>query len=210
MNAKKLLIGTILAIGVALSSAQSVLAEAENLKSAEQAFQQQIQNSMDQLKKAIEVRDRAIQVMSDETNGAKEAPQQIKAMIDSLRGLNAGFDEGSQFRTTLDAVGAFLDQQVADLLADPDQTVREAADSMKVRREQVAELQRQTLELVERGKTLIRKLEDRRRVMEKLVAVEKMDTVISVAREALDQYKNALTAFEGVAERSNSYVVPGS
>jgi ribosomal protein L17 len=81
---------------------------------------------------------------------------------------------------------------------------------MKVRREQVAELQKQTLELVERGKTLIRKLEDRRRVMEKLIAVEKMDTVISVAREALDQYKNALVAFEGVAERSNSYVVPGS
>jgi uncharacterized protein YoxC len=210
MNARKLLIGTVFAIGIVLAPAQSVLAEGETLKSAEQAFQQQIQNSMDQLKKAIEVRDRAIQVMADETKGAKEAPQQITAMIESLKGLNSGFDEGSQFRTTLDAVAAFLDQQIADLLADPDQTVREAADSMKVRREQVAELQKQTLELVERGKTLIRKLEDRRRVMEKLITVEKMDTVISVAREALDQYKNALAAFEGVAERSNSYVVPGS
>ena len=210
MNVKKLLIGTVFAVGVIFAPAQFALAEGETLKSAEQAFQQQIQNSMDQLKMAIEVRDRAIQVMADETKGAKEAPQQIKAMIESLKGLNSGFDEGSQFRTTLEAVGAFLDQQIADLLADPDQTVREAAESMKVRREQVAELQKQTFELVERGKTLIRKLEDRRRVMEKLIAVEKMDTVISVAREALDQYKNALTAFESVAERSNSYVVPGS
>lgn len=210
MNAKKLLIGTVFAIGVVLAQAESALAEGETLKSAEQAFQQQIQNSMDQLKKAIEIRDRAIEVMADETKGAKEAPQQVTAMIEALKDLNSGFDEGSQFRTTLDAVAAFLDQQIADLLADPDQIVREAADSMKVKREEVAVLQNQALELVEKGKMLIRKLEDRRRVMEKLITVEKMETVIVVAREALDQYKIALDAFEGVTERSNSYVVPGS
>lgn len=210
MNAKKLLIGTVFAIGVVLAQAEPALAEGETLKSAEQAFQQQIQNSMDQLKKAIEIRDRAIEVMADETKGAKEAPQQVTAMIEALKGLNSGFDEGSQFRTTLDAVAAFLDQQIADLLADPDQIVREAADSMKVKREEVAVLQNQALELVEKGKMLIRKLEDRRRVMEKLITVEKMETVIVVAREALDQYKIALDAFEGVTERSNSYVVPGS
>jgi hypothetical protein len=210
MNAKKFLIGTVFAIGVVLAPVQSVLAEGETVSSAQQTFQQQIQNSMEQVKKAIEVRDRAIQVMADETKGAKEAPQQITAMIDSLKALNLSFDDGSQFRGALDSVAALLDQQIADLLADPDQTVREAADSLKVRREEVSELQKQTLDLVERGKTLIRKLEDRRRVSEKLIAVEKVDTVISVAREALDQYKNALTAFEGVAERSNSFVAPNS
>jgi hypothetical protein len=210
MNARKLLIGTVFAIGVVLAPAEFALAEGDTLKSTEQAFRQQIQNSMEQLKKAIEVRDRAIQVMDDETKAAKEAPQQVTAMIESLKGLNSGFDEGSQFRTTLDAIAAFLDQQIADLLADPDQLVREAADSMKVKREEVAVLQNQAFELVEKGKMLIRKLEDRRRVMEKLITVEKMETVIVVAREALAQYKIALDGFEGVAERSNSYVVPGS
>lgn len=210
MQIKRLLCGTVFSLAIILASPLSALADGETISGAQQTFQQQIQNSMDQLKKAVEVRDRAVGVINGGVQGVKDAPQQISAMIDAVKELNASFDEGSQFRSALDSLGSILDQKIAETLADPDQVIREAAESLKVKRERVSELQKLATDLVERGKTLVRKLEDRRRVAEKLIAVENVDTAISVAQEALDQYKNALTAFEGVAERSNNVVAPGS
>ena len=210
MKFSRILIGTVFSLGLVLASSPPVLAEGETISAAQQTFQQQIQSSMDQLKKAVEVRDRAVEVINGGVQGVKDAPQQISAMIEAVKELNSGFDEGSQFRSALDSLGDILDQKIAETLADSDQVIREAAEPLKVRRERVSELQKQATELVERGKTLVRKLEDRRRVAEKLIAVESVDTAISVAQEALDQYKTALTAFEGVAERSSNVVAPGS
>jgi hypothetical protein len=210
MNLSRHLLGAFCAFTAVLTLSPSLHAEGETISAAQQTFQQQIQSSMDQLKKAVEVRDRAVEVINGGTQGVKDAPQQISAMIDAVKELNSGFDEGSQFRSALDGLGAILDQKIAETLADSDQVIREAAEPLKVRRERVSELQKQATELVERGKTLVRKLEDRRRVAEKLIAVENVDTAISVAQEALDQYRTALTAFEGVAERSSNVVAPGS
>jgi len=159
---------------------------------------------MDQLKKANEVRDRAVQAISEATKNVKDAPEQISAMIESVKELNSTFDEGSKFKTSLDEVANLLDLQIADFMADPDATVQKAAESSRAQREKISQLQKETSDLVERGKTLVRKLEDRRRVAEKLVTADNIDAVISVAREALDQYKEALSAFEGVAERSKT------
>jgi chromosome segregation ATPase len=177
-------------------------AEGQSLNEAQKSFVQQVQESMDQLKKANEVRDRAVQAITEATKNAKEAPAQISAMIDAVKELNSTFDEGSKFKTSLDAVANLLDVQIADFLADPDPTVQKAAESSRAQREKISQLQKETEDLVERGKTLVRKLEDRRRVAEKLVTADNVEAVISVAREALDQYKEALSAFEGVAERS--------
>jgi hypothetical protein len=195
MNAKRLLIGTVLALGVVLAPAQVVFAEGETISSAQQTdqtFQQQIQNSMEQVKKAVEVRDRAIQVMADETKAAEEAPQQIAAMIDSLKVLNSIFDDASQFRGVSEAVATFLDQQIADLLADPDQIVREAADSLKARREQVAEIQKSFQRFVDLLSRQVISLTEKRRLCEKLISEGNVDQAVVVAEEALSIYTYTL------------------
>jgi hypothetical protein len=210
MTVRSMIVTLVCLIGMSCSLGVVANAEEVPLKQAQQSFQEQVRSVTEQLKKATEVRDAAVKVFSDEVKGMLSAPEQISNMIGVLRELNASYDEGSKFKTALDEIESALDAQIAAVLSDPNPKVQAAADTLKARRDRIFELKKYAAELVEQGKKLESRLEENRRVAEILIQVEKLDTVISVAQEALDQYATTLNAIQGITDRSNTLVPPGS
>jgi uncharacterized phage infection (PIP) family protein YhgE len=204
---KRIAIG-ILGFGLVLAMPASISLAQENAPTdAKVSVQDQIKVAMEQLAKANEARNRAVQFYATEKEKIKDTPQQIEAMIDELKALNEAFDSGSQFRTALDDMEANVDTQISEVIDDPDPRLQEAVKILKSKIEKIAAIRKQTEALVEQGKGLVRKLEENRRVAAKLIAIEKIDALTSVFEEALAQYGSSLSEFSKIIDTTNSYFV---